>query len=154
MRQATISPQVAARIVAPLAQALRHLRKAHSVAHAVAPPDVLARMERVWRATTSTKAMLLAIWEAYPELARRDGPDDLQSWELDKSSWQWAKAWQWGRATRECILKALEEASSSIEVAAAAVAGTEPADARRFHRELANALWLVRIARRAIEARR
>src|SRR5262245_39494478 len=138
--------RVAASTVVQLDSAMRHLREAHAVAHAAAPPPILARMESVWQATTSTRAMLIAIWTAYPELDKRDGTEVLDDWQLTKLLWECALAWKWGDVTRQRLLSALETANHFLLEAATAVARTEPGKKKPFASELSYAISIVRTA--------
>jgi hypothetical protein len=103
-------------------------------------------MEPVWQATTTTRAMLVAIWTAYPELDTRDGTELLNDWQITKSLWQWAQAWRWTSPTSSRLIAALTDAADSLVTAAGAVAHGEASANGGFKSALHHALSIVQAA--------
>jgi len=89
-----IPRETAVKILPPLREALVNLREFHSLVHAVAVPDLTTHTEPAWLATQNTRGMLVAIWQAYPELDDRDVADPVCDWELATAAWQWGRAWE------------------------------------------------------------
>jgi hypothetical protein len=138
-----ISQDAAEAIADLLCNAVRSLLQAQSVALAVAPPDIRTPLQPLWGAAASAKGMLLAIWQKYPNLDKRNGSEQLADWQVTKTLFEWAQEWKWGEVTRGQLLATLEDAKQALALAAAALSRDEPLRRKRFDAQLSAATSIV-----------
>ena len=145
---AVISRQEAAAIVGPLRDAVGSLLQVYSIAHAAPPLELRPHMQLLSYVTASAKGMLLAVWQAYPDLDPRDGSETLDELQVATTFFEWTKQWRWRGATGERVvqdrlLQALRESNEALALARATFSGGTSRSQRRFERELSTAMGVV-----------